>query len=181
MTGIDRRTALTTGLAATALLMTAPPSYAGTRALVGQPAPKFTLTTFAHQRVKLADLTGEVVVLNYWAVWCGPCKRELPDIDAYVRRRGADAPRVFAVTVDDTVTDSQLKPLAGVLSFPLVTRIDSFAYGPIDGAVPSNYVIDRAGIVRYARAGAFSLAELDQLITPLLAEPRPVATPPSTT
>ena len=75
-----------------------------------------------------------MVVLNYWAVWCGPCKAELPMIDAYVRKLGGDDLKVFAVTVDDTVSDGQLKPLASVLSFPLVTRIDSMSYGTIDGA-----------------------------------------------
>lgn len=176
---IDRRTVLTTGLAASAALITA--SGAQARAVVGKPAPKFTLTTFDHKRVKLADLAGEVVVLNYWAVWCGPCKRELPDIDTYVRSKGTNAPKVFAVTIDDTTSDKQLKPLANVLSFPLVIRIDSMSYGTIDGAVPSNYVIDRNGILRYARAAAFTLADFDHLITPLLAEPRPATPAPDVT
>ncbi len=139
---MDRRVLITTGLATGALTVAG-----GARATpaIGRPAPKFSLTTFDHRHVRLADLAGKVVVLNYWAVWCGPCKAELPMIDAYVRKRGGDDLKVFAVTVDDTVSDDQLKPLASVLSFPLVTRIDSFSYGTIDGAVPTNYVIGRDG------------------------------------
>ncbi|MBW8880131.1 MAG: TlpA family protein disulfide reductase [Asticcacaulis sp.] len=167
----DRRAVLASGLAAAAALPFASPALAG--ATIGKLAPKFTLTTFDHRKVKSSDLAGEVVVLNYWAVWCGPCKHELPELDAYVRKRGTDAPRIFAVTVDNAVSDSQLKPLAKILSFPLVTRIDSMSYGPIDGAVPSTYVIDRAGVLRYGQAAAFTYASFDRLITPLLNEPRP--------
>lgn len=172
---MDRRTLLTAGACAGAALAFGPPASA--KAVIGQPAPKFTLTTFDHHKVKLADLAGKVVVLNYWAVWCGPCKAELPMIDAYVRHRGGDDLKVFAVTVDDTVSDNELKPLASVLSFPLVTRIDSFSYGVINGAVPSNYVIGRDGTLRYAAAMSFSYETFAATVGPLLAEAAPPALP----
>lgn len=155
-------------------------SAARARAVIGKPAPKFTLTTFDHRKVRLADVAGKVVVLNYWAVWCGPCKQELPMIDAYVRKLGGDDLKVFAVTIDDTVSDNQLKPLASVLSFPLVTRIDSMSYGTIDGAVPTNYVIGRDGTLRYAQAAAFSFESFGAVVGPLLAEEAPAALPGAT-
>ena len=68
-----------------------------------------------------------------------------------------------------------MKPLAALLSFPLVTKIQGSGYAPIDGAVPSNFVIDRSGILRIARAGAFSEGSLKRDIAPLLEEPRPTA------
>ncbi len=172
---MDRRTVITAGVCAGAALAFGAPASA--RAVIGQPAPKFTLTTFDHQKVKLADLAGKVIVLNYWAVWCGPCKAELPMIDAYVRKRAGDDLKVFAVTVDDTVADSELKPLASVLSFPLVTRIDSFSYGTIGGAVPTNYVIGRDGTLRYARAMSFSYETFAATVGPLLAESAPSPLP----
>lgn len=166
MSFVSRRTVVTGGLAAglSAGLVTS----AQARPKIGQPAPKFTLHTFDHRKITQADLAGQVVVLNFWAVWCGPCKAELPAIDAYVRKASSDL-RVFAVTVDNAVSDSALKPLASVLSFPLVTRIDG-RYGAIDGAVPSNYIIDRNGILRYAEANAFSYDSFAAMVGPLLAE-----------
>jgi cytochrome c biogenesis protein CcmG/thiol:disulfide interchange protein DsbE len=168
MSDIDRRHLLATALSTPAFL----PGLAEARAIIGKPAPKFSLTTFDRRQITSEELIGKVVVLNYWAVWCGPCKRELPEIDSYVRRKGGDDLKIFAVTVDDTATDSQLRPLASLLSFPLVTRINGTGYGRIDGAVPSNYVIDRSGVLRYARAEAFDYSSFDHLITPLLAENR---------
>lgn len=148
---------------------------------IGKPAPKFTLHTFDRRKITLADLAGKVIVLNFWAVWCGPCKYELPEIDSYVRSKGGDDLKVFAVTIDDTVSDKDLKPLASVLSFPLVSRIDG-NYGIIGGAVPSNYVIDRNGILRYAQANAFSYGSFAATVGPLLAEKAaPEPTPGATT
>jgi cytochrome c biogenesis protein CcmG, thiol:disulfide interchange protein DsbE len=62
-----------------------------------------------------------------------------------------------------------LKKVAGALSYPLATDLKG-SYGIIDGAVPSNYVIDRHGIVRYAKAGSFDATEFKELIEPLLRE-----------
>ena len=144
------------------------------RAKVGKPAPPFTLTTYDHQKVSLADLAGKVVVLNFWATWCAPCRVELPLLDAYVRVHSTPDLKLFAVATEDSVPSSQLRPLADELSFPLALRISSSAYGPLDG-LPTNYVIDRAGIVRYAKAGAFDVNSFDRVVAPLLAEPAPGA------
>ena len=182
MSLISRRSIITTGLSATLAtgLSGGLVTTAHAKPALGKPAPKFTLHTFDHRKITQADLAGQVVVLNFWAVWCGPCKAELPAIDAYVRKAGPDL-RVFAVTVDDSVSDNALKPLASALSFPLATRIDG-RYGPIDGAVPSNYIIDRNGILRYAEANAFTYDHFAATVGPLLAETAaPVPTAPSAT
>lgn len=174
MANIDRRHLVAGGLAAAALGQ-ALPAYAG--AVVGKPAPKFKVTTFDHKTYSLADLKGNVILLNYWATWCGPCRVELPLIDSYLRgyrnKIGRDDLKIFAVTVDDTVSNSQLKPLASVLSFPLASHLDSWAYGAIGGAVPSNYVIDREGILRYAEAAAFTFDTLNEALSAPLLEGLP--------
>lgn len=157
-------------------LLAAPAAQA--RAKIGNPAPKFTLVTYDKQKITLEDLKGEVIILNYWATWCGPCKRELPLLDAYVRRH--PELKVYAVATEDSVPAAKLKPLAGVLSFPLIAHILSSGYGLVSNALPTNYVIDRAGIVRYAKAAAFDLESLDDVVRPLLAEPVPAAMPLAT-
>jgi thiol-disulfide isomerase/thioredoxin len=140
-------------------------------AKVGKPAPPFTVTTFDNQRYSLLDLAGKVVVLNFWATWCAPCRVELPMLDRYIRQHPNSDLKLFAVTTEGSVPNSKLKPLAAVLSFPLATRISGNAYGPLEGAVPTNFVIDRGGVVRWAKPGAFTEEVFDRLVRPLLAAP----------
>jgi thiol-disulfide isomerase/thioredoxin len=118
------------------------------------------------------DLRGKVVVLNYWATWCGPCRVELPDMDTYMRKHPGAPLAIYAITTEGSLPDSKLKPLAAALSFPLIKKIKGGGYGVLQG-VPTNYVIDKAGVVRVAKAGAFSLDSLEETLTPLLAEPAP--------
>lgn len=140
---------------------------------VGQAARPFTVTTFAKQKVRLADLRGKVVVINYWATWCAPCKSEMPMMDVVHRRFHDNGLEIFAVTTEDSVPPYQLRRVASLLSFPLATKLSGPGYGAINGAVPSSYVIDRSGTLRYAKAGAFTLESFQAVILPLLREPAP--------
>jgi thiol-disulfide isomerase/thioredoxin len=146
----------------------APPVHVSSP-VVGKPAPDFEALTFDGKRIKLSDLRGQVVVLNFWATWCGPCKVELPILDAYDRARAAAGLRVLAVATEDSVPPNYLRPLAKAVSFPLVRRLYG-PYKPITG-VPTNYIIDRAGVLRYAKSGALDLDSMNELFVPLLNEP----------
>ena len=73
------------GLGLTAALSAHAVNWSGKLPTVGEPAPNFELTTFDGQKIRLSDLKGHVVVLNFWATWCGPCKRELPLLSAYYK------------------------------------------------------------------------------------------------
>jgi peroxiredoxin len=138
---------------------------------VGKPAPNFQVTTFDGTKRSLADFKGQVVVLNFWATWCGPCKQELPLLDGYYRKRQQFGLKMFAVATEDSLTPLQLMPVQKLISFPLVRKFKG-DYGKVK-ALPTNVVIDRAGIVRYSQAGAFSLDDLNSLLVPLLNEPPP--------
>jgi thiol-disulfide isomerase/thioredoxin len=162
---LSRRAA---AVAAIGLLAAAP--VAAARVRPGQPAPAYTLTAFDKTKIGSEQLRGQVVVLNFWATWCGPCRQELPALDLYNRRHAQEGLRIFAVATEDSVAESALKPLAGALSFPLVHRIEGRGLGPL-GGVPTNIVIDRHGVIRWAEPGAFDAATLDRVIGPLLAEP----------
>jgi len=148
---------------------------------VGQAAPPFELTLIDKTKTTLAEQRGHVVVLNFWATWCGPCKRELPLLDGYYRAMRDNGLRVFAVTTEDSVPIYQLKPLFAAMAIPSARRLKGKGYAPIDGAVPTNFVIDRAGVLRYAKAGAFDLDELNAVLIPLLNEPAPPAVAVSAT
>lgn len=156
------------GLAALEALCS--PTLAKTPA-TGDEAPGFELTLVDGRKVTLAELRGKVVVLNFWATWCGPCKQELPLLDAYYRLQRKHGLEVFAVTTEDSLPLSRLKPVFAAIQIPPVRKLKG-PYAVLRG-VPMNYIIDRSGRVRYAKAAAFDLDALNSILVPLLNEPAP--------
>ena len=97
-------------------------------------------------------------------------------LDRYLRDNPAATAdlKIFAVGAENSPDAAKLQPIAKALSFPLVSGVKGWGYG-VRGGVPTNYVIDRAGIVRHAEAGSFNLARLDEVVGPLLTEAPPKA------
>jgi thiol-disulfide isomerase/thioredoxin len=142
--------------------------------VVGKPAPNAQMQTVSGQKFDLASLRGNVVVINFWATWCGPCRQELPLLDAYYRHMKDHGLVVVAATTEDSVPEYQMRKLFAALAITPLHRLRG-PYQPL-GGVPTNYIIDRAGVLRYARADAFTLDALNALLIPLLNEPVPAAT-----
>ena len=160
-------------VAGLALVLTASPASAA-KLKVGQPVPNAELVLADGKRVRLADLRGQVVVLNYWATWCAPCRTELPLLNGYYQfasKHGWPL-RIFAVATEDSVPKYQLKKLFSVLSITPADKIRGGPFAQIE-AMPTNYVIDKAGVLRYSKAGAFELDDLNAILVPLMNEPAP--------
>src|ERR1700688_3832416 len=113
--------------------------------VIDRAAPDFKATSFDGKKLSLADYKGQVLILNFWATWCAPCKQELPLLDKYFRIDEKAGLRVLAVTTEDSVPLSQLKPLSQKLSITMARQFRG-DYGPIK-AVPTNFIIDRAGVL----------------------------------
>lgn len=140
---------------------------------LGSPAPPFEGETLDGEIITLEQLAGNVVVVNLWATWCAPCREELPLLEGYLRAREEYGLRVVAVTMDaHEVPNRVMQRVQDELEIPLFEEFDG-DYEKIGGAVPTNYVIDRAGIIRYAEAGALTLDALNEILVPLLNEPLP--------
>ncbi len=140
--------------------------------MIGKPAPPMEVTLIDGSKVTLADLRGQVVVLNFWATWCVPCRTELPLLDGFYRRTQKHGLRVFAITTESSLPIFRLKPLFAAMAITPARRIKG-KYPLVGDAVPTNYIIDRAGIVRYAKAAALDLDDLNANLIPLLKEAPP--------
>jgi len=135
----------------------------------GEMAPPFEITTFEGQTLKLADLRGQVVVVNFWASWCIPCEQEAAELENTWRRYKDKGVVFIGVDYVDTETAAKAFMQRFDITYPngpdLGTRI-SQAYR-IKG-VPETYVVDKTGRLAFVKIGPFQPGEVAGIIEPLL-------------
>ena len=118
------------------------------------PAPAFTLTSRAGQDVSLAQYKGQVVMLNFWASWCGPCRQEMPLLESIYKKYNKMGFTMIGVNVepDSNAANQWLK--ATPVSFPILYDRDSKVSKLYDVAgMPSTVIIDRSGKLRVLHRG----------------------------
>lgn len=152
-------------------------------AVVGQPAPTFTLTDLHGKNWRLADLQGKVVFLNFWATWCQPCLREMPSMAALNQRMPEGTFQMLTVLYNDRPEIAQNLVRKMELPFPVLVDPSGVAareYG-LTG-VPETYIIDPQGILREKFIGPLnwdSQAALDLLGKYLPQPASPAASAPN--
>jgi peroxiredoxin len=139
----------------------------------GQRLPEIGLADVAGRKVDVASLQGKVVIVDFLASWCAPCKQELPVLEKLYKKYQGKGLVVVGVSVDEELSNLQglLKQIR--VSFPVVhdaAKAVAGRYKP--PRMPSSYVVDRKGIVRHVHAGFRSedAAKLEAEIKALLAE-----------
>jgi peroxiredoxin len=138
------------------LLLLGPAVCVPADALVGQPAPDFALRSLEGDNVRLSEHTGEVVLINFWATWCGPCRQEMPQLDQIYGKYRRAGLVLFSVNLDEADNLAAAKEMAQTLkvSYPVLfdARKDvARAYQA--GTMPLTVLIDREGVVRYVSEG----------------------------
>lgn len=135
----------------------------------GEPGPALHLA--AGGSVDLADLRGKVVLINYWAEWCQPCREEIPELNAFALQQ-ADKVAIYAVNFDG-VTGEQLQQQAQALgiAFPLLGRDprELFAVKP-SGVLPETLVLDRQGQFKQVLLGPQTAQTLEAVVDRWFAE-----------
>jgi cytochrome c biogenesis protein CcmG, thiol:disulfide interchange protein DsbE len=140
---------------------------------VGQPAPPATLVTLDGQRIVSSDRLGKVLILTFWATWCGPCREELPLLSSYLEQHRAEGLEVLAFSLDSPDDLSQVRQVAQSFAFPsgLLANSSAPGYGRI-WRIPVNFTIDRKG--RLVDNGwdekkpVWTPERLERIVTPLL-------------
>jgi cytochrome c biogenesis protein CcmG, thiol:disulfide interchange protein DsbE len=117
--------------------------------LVGGMAPALSVTTFAGEPFDLAEHRGQVVIINFWASWCVPCRQEMPELDAYYGAQRGRGLAVIAISVDRKHDLRDARQAAEQFSFPAALLADAQVdRWPAPAAIPMTYVIDSTGHVR---------------------------------
>jgi thiol-disulfide isomerase/thioredoxin len=112
------------------------------------PAPEFKLAGLDGKPLNLADSHGKVVLLNFWATWCGPCRAEIPDLVA-LQNKYKDRLQILGLVVDDDDQDAIKSFVADIgINYPVAVAGDDvrFQYGGI-AALPTSFVLDAEGRV----------------------------------
>ena len=120
-----------------------------TVAAKGHSAPDFVLTDLQGHIVKLSDLRGKAVVLNFWATWCPPCKEEIPWFVELQKRYGPQGLQIVGVSMDDgDQKDVEKFAAANAINYPVLLGKEAVAtqYGGIE-YLPTTFYIDRDGVV----------------------------------
>ena len=122
--------------------------------MVSGAAPDFTLKSRAGENLKLSEYRGDVVMVNFWASWCGPCRQEMPLLEDLYKKYSDLGFTLLAVNVeeDSSKADDLLRDIA--VTFPVLfdnTNKVSKLYKVV--AMPSTVIIDRDGNMRYLHRG----------------------------
>ena len=132
---------------------------------VGAPSPEITFKTLAGENVRISELRGKRVLLNFWAPWCLPCRVEMPMIDALLRNHDNDGVAVFGISFDG---ETAIRRFAEdqEIGFPLASVRDGSLPAPYDvvPALPASFVLDADGTIELVHFGYMTEASMKRAL-----------------
>jgi len=158
----------TTAMAATLPDASVPASASGDNTI----APDFTLTSTEGKEIRLSDYRGQVVVVDFWATWCPPCKAEIPDFIKLYSQYKDEGFQMLGVSLDQGGLNDVVPFMKERgMNYPVVLGTEEVvsAYGGIRG-IPTTFVIDKKGYVRGAFEGYREASVFENLVKKLLDE-----------
>jgi len=132
---------------------------------------KFSFKNADGRKVSLSDFKGKVIILDFWATWCVPCKAEIPDFIRLQEKYGARGLQVIGISVDDSQKMAKDYATQMKMNYPVLLaegREDILrAYDPID-SIPVSIIIDRQGRIATRHEGISKMDVFEKEILPLL-------------
>jgi thiol-disulfide isomerase/thioredoxin len=138
--------------------------------LVNKPAPRLAGTSL-NLSISLAREHGKIVLLNFWATWCGPCRLEMPQFERWQQQYAAKGLQVIGVSIDDSAPPARAFAEKLHLNYPVILSNDKLgeAYGVY--GVPVTLLIDRHGIIRARFDGGNHVPAIGKELQTLLSTP----------
>jgi len=120
-------------------------------------APDFSLQDLKGKTLSLADLKGKAVILDFWATWCGPCRRGIPDLNAIYKKYKAKGATVVGIALDEGGKDEILKGMKKhklAIAYPVLigNKEVTVKYGGIN-AIPATFILDKEGNIAVSYVG----------------------------
>ena len=144
-----------------------------------KPAPNFSLKDADGNAVNLADYRGKVVLVNFWATWCGPCEAEIPWFIEFEKKYKDQGFAVLGVSMDDDGWKSVRPYVAShKINYRIMigSEVVSQQFGEIE-SLPTSFVLDRAGRIASNHIGLVDKVDYQNEIVKLLEDPKTVAVP----
>jgi thiol-disulfide isomerase/thioredoxin len=140
--------------------------------LIGEQRPDFHLGSSTGEFVTAEDFSGKTLLINFWATWCVPCRREMPMLVDLQSEYGPEGLQVVGIALDDVQSVRDFVKKYGI-SYPiLVGEADvmatSAAYGNVEGVLPYSVLVDKDGIIRWQYTGEIQPDDVSKLLSELL-------------
>ena len=137
---------------------------------VGKPAPEFTLPDLDGNQIELSSMKGKVLILDFWATWCPPCKEEVPHLVSLQSKYRDQGLQIVGLSIDQGGA-GDVKPFADEhgVNYTMLIANDQIAkaYGGVS-MIPTTFVVDRKGVVVKRFIGYTTPEAFEEAITPLL-------------
>jgi peroxiredoxin len=136
---------------------------------VNYPAPELALQNVNGKNETLNDYRDKVVLVNNWAIWCPPCKAEIPTLEAYYKAHSVEGFVIIGIESGEAQTEVLKFSQEHDMTYPIWFDPKNAALAAFKNqGLPSSFLIDRKGAVRFAWIGEISVEMLDQYASPLL-------------
>lgn len=139
-----------------------------------QPLPAFNLSDLSGKQHSISEWRGKILIINFWATWCPPCKKEIPEFVALQKQYGDQGLQFIGVAIDDKKSVGDFLSSTPI-NFPVLIAEDegialAHKLGDISGTVPFTIVVNAEDQIIHQHPGNFSKEQILEIVAPLLAK-----------